>query len=473
MATAPEFLPVGREERRDVQQVVLGISYPLSLGRWGGSVTLSGQHTMGMVSLPPTWQPSGTMKDAVNLDWSIPIGLKLGFNFGLDQTENDVKNAGYDTQRYSYSVNASQSINLRNLLPLSESLSISGSYSLLDNQVKNKKESDFRDERLTANSSLRLIGGLSFSGSYGRTSKARASKALEGDQSYTWRGDWNKKFSLFSITSSYSQVFRLKLTDSKGTRDDNAAFDLRFEPLEFDEFSLTPGGSASFRMNLPFPQTPGFDPTIFSLQGEGRIRGEWLDFSGQSTYRRSLSRDKNKKLEQLKDDLSATFDWEGLLGLTPGLDLGMNTETLHRLDREEKPKQTARQSAGLHAEWEISSEMTNTTALHWHAVQSDRENFHTLTLSDKLHWTANDKLTARLESSASYVFGKKVTKDKGTNKFESEAIAYADYQWGADWTASFTTGVLGGLDFVTARNSYLSFIFSVQGTLLFGAGQRR
>lgn len=476
-AITPEFLGIGQEDRRDVQQIVLGASYPFTLPLLG-QMSLSGQHSMGMINLSPTRPliPSGTMRDVFDLDWTItPIGLKLGFDFGLDQTENDIKNAGYDIQRYHYGISASQNFNLKKLLPLSESLSMSASYSIFDNQVHTKKDSNFKDEKISASSALRLAGGLGFSGSYSRTSKTRfvgTSTKIEGDQAYNWRSDWNGKFDILSIASSYAQAYRMKLSDGKGSRDDNATLDLRLKPLDIEDLSLTPSGSGSFRMNFPFPTPEAGTPNSLAWQGEGRLRGEWLEFSGQTSYRQNFSHDKNKKVNQSKGEFSASLEWEGIAELQPGFDFSMSTETLSRLDKKEA-KINNRQSASAHVDWEISTDMSNSASLSWQAVQTDRENTNNFTLSDKLNWAVSDKLSARLESAASYVLGKRDPKDKGTNKFEIESIAYADYQVGTDLTASFTMGALGGLDLITARNSYLSFVISVQGTLLFGAGERR
>jgi hypothetical protein len=473
-AITPEFLGIGQEDRRDVQQIVLGVSYPLTLPLLG-QLHFSGQHSMGVVALARDRFPSNTMRDVFDLDWTItPIGLKLGFDFGLDQAQNDKSGVEEFVQRYNYGVTASQSFNLRKLLPLSESLSLSASYTLLENQVHTKKDSNFKDEKMTASSNLRLVGGLGFSGSYSRVSKLRfvgTSTKIEGDQAYNWRGDWNGKFNLLSVTSSYAQAYRMKLSDGKGSRDDNATLDLRLQPLEFDDFSLTPSSFGSFRMNLPFPTLTGALNSL-SWQGEGRLRGEWLEFSGQTSYRQNFSHDKNKKIEQSKGEFSASFEWEGFAELLPGFDFSMSSETLSRLDKKEA-KTNNRQSASAHLDWEINPDISNSTSLSWQAVQTDRENTHNFTLSDKLTWTVNDKLSARLESGASYALGKKDPKDKGTNKFEIESIAYADYQVGADLTASFTMGALGGLDWVTPRNSYVSVVFAVQGTLLFGAGERK
>ncbi|MBI3659335.1 hypothetical protein HY230_02530, partial [Candidatus Acetothermia bacterium] len=349
----PEFLAVAQEERRDVQQLTLKASYPFTLPLLG-QMALSGQLAMGMLNLSPTrsLKPSGTMKDSFSLDWAVPTGTKLGLVFGLDQTENDSKNPGYDTQRYNYGITASQNFNLKNLLYLVESLSLNGSYNLTDNQVHNKKDANIQEERISAGSSLRLIGGLSFSGSYNQLSRIRAPSKREGDQSYGWRGDWNGNFSFLSITSSYSQNYRQKLTDTKGTRDDSANLDVRFHPIELGDLSLTPGGTGSLRLSLPLPNSS--TPTTLSLQGEGRLRAEWLDLSGQTSYRYSLNHD--KKRDQLRNDFSATVDWAGIQGLQPGLDLSLGTETLLRLDTKET-KVTGSQSAGAHLDWEISADL--------------------------------------------------------------------------------------------------------------------
>ena len=438
----PEFLAIGQESRQEAQRLTVGAVWPIS-----SDLSLSGDHVM---SIAGGWR-TFVMTDTVRASWKPwADGPQLTSALALELTDRDLQDRaeGFDTTKVTLTLKGDHKMSLIGLVPLAQELTLSGTYdglltlARLGRSVLDSKVGLTLGVAMTP--SLKLRGSLTLGD---RVTLGAQRLPGDSDLSYTLGGDWQHAFRFGQLTTSYAQTTRLRA--GRGSFDENASLNIRFNEFTLAGVKLTPTLTLSGRRSLSIG---GTTPSgTLTLTAEERTLFSWETLSGSLSTRHTLSSDLRSSRDSLKHEITSSVAWALSPQLQPRVELGLTLETLTHPTL--GSKQTMRPRARLSLDWTPHSVWKTGADLFWQMTSSERERTNTFEVGGRASWDPLDALSLSLDARASLDMGRR--DQKPVTAATWEVTLQGDYELGtscapaldtSDCALSASLGYSGRLD---------------------------
>lgn len=438
----PEFLAIGQESRQDAQRLTLSAIWPVS-----PVLSLSGDHVM---SIAGGWR-TFVMTDTVRASWKPwADGPQLTSALALELTDRDLQDraVGFDTTKVTLTLKGDHKLASVGVLPFVQEITLGGTYdglltlARLGRSVLDSKVGLTLGVAMTP--SLKLRGSLTLGD---RWTFGTQHLPSDFDLGYTLGGDWQSSVNFGQLTTSYAQTTRLRA--GRGSFDENASLNIRFNEFTLAGVKLTPTLALSGRRSLSIG---GTTPSgTLTLTAEGRTLFSWETLSGSLSTRHTLSSDLRSSRDSLKHEITSSVAWALSPQLQPRVELGLTLETLTHPTL--GSKQTVRPRARLSLDWSPAALWKTGADLFWQMTLSERERTNTFEVGGRASWDPLDALSLSLDTRASLDLG--IRDQKPINAATWEMSVQGEYELGtacapaldgSECAISATLGYSGRLD---------------------------
>jgi len=446
-SVSPQFTPVGALERRDMLQLSLSAVYPLS-----PTLSLSAQHTEGLFELFSL--PSQTLRDAIGLSFSPPLGPQIVLDYTLERIDRDFTRPGFDELKRSYALSAEQQL-------LDERLTLELGYQLSRSEDLIRPLYSFTEGELNGTAAFQALEDLKLHLDYRQPLSWRFGQ-LMGLGRLDWGADWSTALSLLedlplSIQADYRGSRQIPLEGGHGALDQSATALIQAASLNLGRLSLAP--QAKLSLNLTDLEGPH---ATTELSGEGTLQGRLAAFNGQLYYKKSRVTYELSRLERLQDVLRVSLDYGGFPELRPTLEFSGSLETLFHpfFGR----KLSGQYQISLDLLWQTTGPLQGSLYLSHQRVESEGERTISYALQQSVQYPLTPDIVPRLEFYAEYLKG-----ERGGEQIEQlngELSLAGDLVLLENWNATLSGSLLFRLDALKPQGSYESFALTLQ----FGRG---
>lgn len=438
-SVSPEFSPMGALNRRDHLSLGLGATYPLS-----SSVSLRARHEEGLLDLFRSTRQS--VRDAVGL--SFGAGPQLDLDYSIERVNRDFGRSGFERINHSYALSASEDL-------IGDRLSLGLSYDLIRHQDLSRPRQSSLEGQAGGEASFQVLPGLKLRLGYTRPLNRRFGQSW-GNRKLEWGANWSTAISLGSLPISIKAVAngnrQQPVDGGKTVLDQQAQMTARLPSLRMGSAVLSPRGSFSVRLG----DLLGINSST-QVTGEGTLQARWRDWEGRAQYQRGGTHHGYSDLTQVQHSLNTSVSYTGAEGVRPTLEFSGSLNTFrHPLFGH---RSNAQYRVGLQVNWQALGPFQADLSLERQAVQKERERTISYALSHSLKYLALEAVTPRLVVSSEFLQGER--RDESVEELSGEIKLEATFTPIPDWSATFSTTYLLGLNAVHPQRSYNSFALSL------------